>query len=99
MFNEANELSTILCDCYKNGDIHPSPVVAMSISRNGRKPINNIVDDKLRDVYDGTADFHAYDYDKLRTKLGAAHDGEKVVTHGKEYELTSGDIVIAMAKV
>ena len=65
----------------------------------GLRPINNIVDATNYVMFMTAQPTHAYDYDKLRGhKLGVrmAHDGEKVgLLNGKEYELTSGDIVIA----
>ena len=65
----------------------------------GGKPINNIVDATNYIMLMTAQPTHAYDYDKLRGhKLEArmARDGEKVsLLNGKEYELTSDDIVIA----
>ncbi|MFC2430924.1 MAG: phenylalanine--tRNA ligase subunit beta [Candidatus Saccharimonas sp.] len=65
----------------------------------GGKPINNIVDATNYIMLMTAQPTHAYDYDKLRgSKLEArlARDGEKVsLLNGKEYELTTDDIVIA----
>ena len=65
----------------------------------GGKPINNIVDATNYIMLMTAQPTHAYDYDKLRGhKLEArmARDGEKVsLLNGKEYELTTDDIVIA----
>ena len=65
----------------------------------GGKPVNNIVDATNYVMLMTAQPTHAYYYDKLRgSTLGArlARDGEKVsLLNGKEYELTTDDIVIA----
>ena len=65
----------------------------------GGKPINNIVDATNYIMLMTAQPTHAYDYDKLRgstLEARMARDGEKVsLLNGKEYELTTDDIVIA----
>ena len=65
----------------------------------GGKPINNIVDATNYIMLMTAQPTHAYDYDKLRgskLEVRLARDGEKVsLLNGKEYELTTDDIVIA----
>ncbi len=65
----------------------------------GGKPINNIVDATNYMMLMTAQPTHAYDYDKLRgstLEARLARDGEKVsLLNGKEYELTTDDIVIA----
>ena len=80
--------------------VQPSPLwLQCQLVAIGGKPINNIVDATNYMMLMTAQPTHAYDYDKLRGhKLEArlARDGEKVsLLNGKEYELTSDDIVIA----
>ena len=80
--------------------VQPSPLwLQCQLVAMGGKPINNIVDATNYMMLLTAQPMHAYDYDKLRGhKLEArlAFDGEKVsLLNGKEYELTSDDIVIA----
>ena len=101
VFNEADELAPAFSViAIKNVDIHSSPLwLQCQLVAMGGKPINNIVDATNYVMFMTAQPTHAYDYDKLRGhKLGVrmAHDGEKVgLLNGKEYELMSGDIVIA----
>ena len=83
-----------------NVTVQPSPLwLQCQLVAMGGKPINNIVDATNYMMLMTAQPTHAYDYDKLRGhKLGArmARDGEKVsLLNGKEYELTTDDIVIA----
>lgn len=80
--------------------VQPSPLwLQCQLVAMGGKPINNIVDATNYIMLMTAQPTHAYDYDKLRGhRLGArlARAGEKVsLLNGKEYELTSDDIVIA----
>ena len=80
--------------------VQPSPLwLQCQLVAMGGKPINNIVDATNYMMLLTAQPTHAYDYDKLRGhKLEArmARNGEKVsLLNGKEYELTSDDIVIA----
>ena len=80
--------------------VQPSPLwLQCRLVAMGGKPINNIVDATNYMMLMTAQPTHAYDYDKLRGhKLEArmARDGEKVsLLNGKEYELTTDDIVIA----
>ena len=80
--------------------VQPSPLwLQCQLVAMGGKPINNIVDATNYMMLMTAQPTHAYDYDKLRgSTLGArlARDGEKVsLLNGKEYELTTDDIVIA----
>ena len=80
--------------------VGPSPLwLQCQLVAMGGKPINNIVDATNYMMLMTAQPTHAYDYDKLRRRtLGArmARDGEKVsLLNGKEYELTTDDIVIA----
>ena len=84
----------------KNVEVKSSPLwLQCQLVAMGGKPINNIVDATNYMMFMTAQPTHAYDYDKLRgSKLGArlARDGEKVsLLNGKEYELTTDDIVIA----
>lgn len=81
-------------------EVKPSPLwLQCQLVAMGGKPINNIVDATNYVMLMTAQPTHAYDYDKLRgRKLGArmAREGEKVtLLNGKEYELTTDDIVIA----
>lgn len=80
--------------------VQPSPLwLQCQLVAMGGKPINNIVDATNYMMLMTAQPTHAYDYDKLRrSTLGArmARNGEKVsLLNGKEYELTTDDIVIA----
>ena len=84
----------------RNVTVQPSPLwLQCQLVAMGGKPINNIVDATNYIMLMTAQPTHAYDYDKLRgSTLGArmARDGEKVsLLNGKEYELTTDDIVIA----
>ncbi len=99
--NDAPELvprfmAVAFCDV----TVGPSPLwLQCKLVAMGGKPINNIVDATNYIMLMTAQPTHAYDYDKLRgSTLGArmARDGEKVsLLNGKEYELTTDDIVIA----
>ena len=99
--NDAPELvprfmAVAICDV----TVGPSPLwLQCQLVAMGGKPINNIVDATNYMMLMTAQPTHAYDYDKLRgSTLGArlARDGEKVsLLNGKEYEMTTDDIVIA----
>ena len=99
--NDASELvPRFMAVAIRNVTVQPSPLwLQCQLVAMGGKPINNIVDATNYIMLMTAQPTHAYDYDKLRGhKLGArlARDGEKVsLLNGKEYELTSDDIVIA----
>ena len=101
IFNEATEVVPVFSAvAIKNIEVRPSPLwLQCQLVAMGGKPINNIVDATNYMMLLTAQPTHAYDYDKIRgSKLGArlARDGEKVsLLSGKEYELTSDDIVIA----
>ena len=101
IFNEATEVVPVFSAvAIKNIEVQPSPLwLQCQLVAMGGKPINNIVDATNYMMLMTAQPTHAYDYDKLRgSKLGArlARDGEKVsLLNGKEYELTTDDIVIA----
>lgn len=101
IFNEATEVVPVFSAvAIKNIEVQPSPLwLQCQLVAMGGKPINNIVDATNYMMLMTAQPTHAYDYDKLRGhKLGArmARDGEKVsLLNGKEYELTTDDIVIA----
>ena len=101
IFNEATEVVPVFSAvAIKNIEVQPSPLwLQCQLVAMGGKPINNIVDATNYMMLMTAQPTHAYDYDKLRGhKLEArmAHDGEKVsLLNGKEYELTTDDIVIA----
>ena len=101
IFNEVTEVVPVFSAvAIKNIEVQPSPLwLQCQLVAMGGKPINNIVDATNYMMLMTAQPTHAYDYDKLRgSKLGArmARDGEKVsLLNGKEYELTSDDIVIA----
>ncbi len=85
---------------FRDVTVKPSPLwLQCQLVAMGGKPINNIVDATNYMMLLTAQPTHAYDYDKLRgSKLGArmARDGEKVsLLNGKDYELTTDDIVIA----
>ncbi len=80
--------------------VQPSPLwLQCQLVAMGGKPINNIVDATNYMMLMTAQPTHAYDYDKLRRstlEARMARDGEKVsLLNGKEYELTTDDIVIA----
>ncbi len=99
--NEATEVVSVFSAvAIKNIEVQPSPLwLQCQLVAMGGKPINNIVDATNYIMLMTAQPTHAYDYDKLRgSTLGArmARDGEKVsLLNGKEYELTTDDIVIA----
>ena len=99
--NDAPELvPRFMAVAIRNVTVQPSPLwLQCQLVAMGGKPINNIVDATNYIMLMTAQPTHAYDYDKLRgSTLGArmARDGEKVsLLTGKEYELTSDDIVIA----
>jgi len=99
--NDAPELvPRFMAVAIRNVTVQPSPLwLQCQLVAMGGKPINNIVDATNYMMLLTAQPTHAYDYDKLRGhKLEArmARDGEKVsLLNGKEYELTSDDIVIA----
>ena len=99
--NDAPELvPRFMVVAFRDVTVQPSPLwLQCQLVAMGGKPINNIVDATNYMMLMTAQPTHAYDYDKLRgSKLGArlARDGEKVsLLNGKEYELTTDDIVIA----
>ena len=99
--NDAPELvPRFMAVAIRDVTVQPSPLwLQCQLVAMGGKPINNIVDATNYMMLMTAQPTHAYDYDKLRgSTLGArmARDGEKVsLLNGKEYELTSDDIVIA----
>ena len=99
--NDAPELvPRFMAVAIRNVTVQPSPLwLQCQLVAMGGKPINNIVDATNYIMLMTAQPTHAYDYDKLRgSTLGArmARDGEKVsLLNGKEYELTTDDIVIA----
>ncbi|QJU07602.1 phenylalanine--tRNA ligase subunit beta [Candidatus Saccharibacteria bacterium oral taxon 488] len=101
IFNEATEVVPVFSAvAIKNIEVQSSPLwLQCQLVAMGGKPINNIVDATNYIMLMTAQPTHAYDYDKLRgSTLGArmACDGEKVsLLNGKEYELTTDDIVIA----
>ena len=101
VINDAPELvPRFMAVAFRDVTVQPSPLwLQCQLVAMGGKPINNIVDATNYIMLMTAQPTHAYDYDKLRGhKLEArlARDGEKVsLLNGKEYELTSDDIVIA----
>ena len=99
--NDAPELvPRFMAVAIRDITVQPSPLwLQCQLVAMGGKPINNIVDATNYMMLMTAQPTHAYDYDKLRGhKLEArlARDGEKVsLLNGKEYELTTDDIVIA----
>ena len=99
--NDAPELvPRFMAVAIRDVTVQPSPLwLQCQLVAMGGKPINNIVDATNYIMLMTAQPTHAYDYDKLRgSTLGArlARDGEKVsLLNGKEYELTTDDIVIA----
>lgn len=99
--NDAPELvPRFMAVAFRDVTVQPSPLwLQCQLVAMGGKPINNIVDATNYIMLMTAQPTHAYDYDKLRgSTLGArmARDGEKVsLLNGKEYELTTDDIVIA----
>jgi len=99
--NDAPELvPRFMAVAFRDVTVQPSPLwLQCQLVAMGGKPINNIVDATNYMMLLTAQPTHAYDYDKLRgSKLEArlARDGEKVsLLNGKEYELTTDDIVIA----
>ena len=101
VFNDAPELvPRFMAVAIRDVTVQPSPLwLQCQLVAMGGKPINNIVDATNYIMLMTAQPTHAYDYDTLRGhRLGArlARDGEKVsLLNGKEYELTTDDIVIA----
>ena len=101
VFNDASELvPRFMAVAIKDIEVKPSPLwLQCQLVAMGGKPINNIVDATNYIMLMTAQPTHAYNYDKLRGhKLEArlARNGEKVsLLNGKEYELTTDDIVIA----
>jgi len=99
--NDAPELvPRFMAVAIRDVTVQPSPLwLQCQLVAMGGKPINNIVDATNYMMLLTAQPTHAYDYDKLRgSKLEArmARNGEKVsLLNGKEYELTTDDIVIA----
>ena len=99
--NDAPELvPRFMAVAIRDITVQPSPLwLQCQLVAMGGKPINNIVDATNYIMLMTAQPTHAYDYDKLRgSTLGArmARNGEKVsLLNGKEYELTTDDIVIA----
>ena len=99
--NDAPELvPRFMAVAIRDVSVQPSPLwLQCQLVAMGGKPINNIVDATNYIMLMTAQPTHAYDYDKLRGhKLEArmARDGEKIsLLNGKEYELTTDDIVIA----
>ena len=99
--NETPELvPRFMAVAIRDVTVQPSPLwLQCQLVAMGGKPINNIVDATNYMMLMTAQPTHAYDYDKLRgSTLGVrlACDGEKVsLLNGKEYELTTDDIVIA----
>jgi len=99
--NDAPELvPRFMAVAFRDVTVQPSPLwLQCQLVAMGGKPINNIVDATNYMMLLTAQPTHAYDYDKLRGhKLEArlARNGEKVsLLNGKEYELTTDDIVIA----
>ena len=99
--NDAPELvPRFMAVAIRDVTVQPSPLwLQCQLVAMGGKPINNIVDATNYIMLITAQPTHAYDYDKLRGhKLEArmARNGEKVsLLNGKEYELTTDDIVIA----
>ena len=101
VINDASELvPRFMAVAIRDVTVQPSPLwLQCQLVAMGGKPINNIVDATNYIMLMTAQPTHAYDYDKLRGhKLEArmARNGEKVsLLNGKEYELTTDDIVIA----
>ena len=99
--NEAPELvPRFMAVAIRDITVQPSPLwLQCKLVAMGGKPINNIVDATNYMMLMTAQPTHAYDYDKLRgstLEARMARDGEKVsLLNGKEYELTTDDIVIA----
>jgi len=101
VINDAPELvPRFMAVAIRDVTVGPSPLwLQCQLVAMGGKPINNIVDATNYMMLMTAQPTHAYDYDKLRgstLRARLARDGEKVsLLNGKEYELTSDDIVIA----
>ena len=99
--NDAPELvPRFMAVAFRDVTVQPSPLwLQCQLVVMGGKPINNIVDATNYMMLLTAQPTHAYDYDKLRghtLEARLARDGEKVrLLNGKEYELTTDDIVIA----
>ena len=99
--NDAPELvPRFMAVAIRDVTVQPSPLwLQCQLVAMGGKPINNIVDATNYIMLMTAQPTHAYDYDKLRRsrlEVRLACDGEKVsLLNGKEYELTTDDIIIA----
>ena len=99
--NDAPELvPRFMVVAFRDVTVQPSPLwLQCQLVAMGGKPINNIVDATNYMMLMTAQPTHAYDYDKLRgstLEARMARAGEKVsLLNGKEYELTTDDIVIA----
>ncbi|USN96996.1 MAG: phenylalanine--tRNA ligase subunit beta [Candidatus Nomurabacteria bacterium] len=93
-----DKVSRFMAVAIKDVTVKPSPVwLQAELVRLGAKPINNIVDVTNYVMLLTAQPMHAYDYDKVGSKLGVrmAHDGELIaLLNGKNAELNSSDIVI-----
>lgn len=83
----------------KNVKVQPSPLkIQMRLMKEGIRPINNVVDATNYVLLEYGQPLHAFDYDKLKSKVIAprlARKGETLVTlDGIERQLTSHDLVI-----
>lgn len=99
VLNEAESaVPRLMAVAIKNVTIEQSPLwLQCELIRLGSKPISNIVDITNYVMLLTGQPTHAYDYDKVGSTLLAryATDGETVkLLNGKEYTLTSSDIVI-----
>ena len=101
VFNDAiDKVPRVMFVAMSGIEVGSSPLwLQCALVAMGSKAINNIVDATNYIMLTTAQPTHAYDYDKIRGyKIGArmARDGEKItLLNGKEYELTSDDIVIA----
>ena len=100
IFNDTDKSPLFTATVLDNISVGSSPLwLQCQLVAMGGKPINNIVDITNYIMLMTAQPAHAYDYDKLRgAKLGVrmAHQGEAIkLINGKEYQLTTDDIVIA----
>ena len=104
VFNDASDKAPrAMFVAMKDVQVGPSPMwLKCALVAMGGKPVNNIVDATNYIMLLTAQPTHAYDYDKVRgSRIGArmARDGEKIkLLNGKEYKLTTDDIVIADAE-
>ena len=104
VFNDADDKSPrAMFVAMKDVKVGPSPMwLKCALVAMGGKPVNNIVDVTNYIMLLTAQPTHAYDYDRVRgSRIGTrmAHDGEKIkLLNGKEYKLTTDDIVIADAE-